>query len=54
MVWYAWVVIASFVFNALMQVAIIGQPRKPRTPSEAIFAIIELGLYIYVIVLLAT
>lgn len=54
MVWYAWVMIIEFVFSAGYKVWQIGRPRDPVTHWEALIAVVELGLFVWAVVALAT
>ena len=50
----AWVVVAWLAVTALMQVWLVGRDRKPKTPLEAIVAIVECGLAAWAVVEIAT
>ena len=49
MTWYLWVLVGSLTADAIIATLTIGQPRKPRTPYEAVFQSIYVALIVWAI-----
>lgn len=49
MPWWIWLWIGASVLSAASRVALVGQPRKPYTKSEAIGAVIGLPFTIWLL-----
>jgi hypothetical protein len=50
MTWYAWAMVVLLAFGQVASVLLIGKPRDPRTPGEALVSIVINGLFIWAIV----
>jgi hypothetical protein len=54
MPWYAWAMAASLTLDAMVAILAIGRPQKVVQPVDALGRIIVLGLYVAVVVVLAS
>lgn len=54
MAWYAWAVLGWLGIQCVYVTAIIGKPREPRTPTDALALWFECGLVAWAVVELAT
>lgn len=52
MTWQQWVLIATFVSSALVNVGQVGRPRKPIAPAEAVFSVAFAALLVALVVTL--
>jgi len=47
-----WIVLAWCAVEALIQISYVGKVREPKTPSDAIWGVIELGIIAWLVVIL--
>ena len=47
-----WVILAWLAISGLYTVSLIGKPRERKTPGEAMCGLVEIGLIVWLVVIL--